>query len=78
LKTICNTSRSFGDDHVRWAKLHGIKVIKRFGRFWATFKVSCQKLKDNRCSIYDSRPEMCKEFKCEKFNGGKNGKDSST
>jgi Fe-S-cluster containining protein len=56
----------FDDDHARWAKLHGVKVVKKWGTKWAYFPIPCTKLKDNKCSIYKRRPELCKLYECGK------------
>lgn len=54
----------FDADHYRWAELHGVTIVEDDG-FWVEFPIKCKKLKNNRCTIYEDRPEMCKEFSCE-------------
>jgi len=51
-------------DHKRWAELHGIKVVEVGVKDYAEFPIVCTKLKDNLCTIYDDRPDMCRRFKC--------------
>ncbi len=58
-------SKKPSKDIIRWVNLHkGAKVIKE-GKYWTyRFYLKCSKLKNNRCSIYKQRPDLCKEYKC--------------
>lgn len=51
-------------DYLRWIRLHGIKVKKIDGYYAMQLKIKCQKLKNNRCSIYKNRPKLCREYSC--------------
>jgi Fe-S-cluster containining protein len=54
------------EDEKRWIEYHGIEVLKnKFGSF-IKISLPCSKLKDNRCSIYKERPEICRWYDCEK------------
>lgn len=49
-------------DHAYWVELHGVEVNDGY----AEFPIKCTKLKDNKCTIYENRPGMCREFECTK------------
>ena len=54
-------------DYLRWIKLHkDIKVVMWRGLQCIKLENKCSKLKDNKCTIYKNRPEMCKSFRCDK------------
>jgi len=48
------------EDIKRWIELHDIEVKGNKARI----KNKCSKLKDGRCSIYEDRPNNCREFIC--------------
>ena len=55
-------------DFTRWAELHkGIKLVNWRGLICIELLNKCSKLKNNRCTIYKDRPEICKIFCCEKY-----------
>lgn len=57
------------DDHKRWLELHkGIHVIG-----WDTLKIDipCSALKDNRCTIYEDRPKICRWYDCDSYENKK-------
>lgn len=49
-------------DYIRFLTMHGlaIEADKRF--VWMRLDVSCRFLKDNLCSIYESRPLVCRKY----------------
>ena len=71
---ICNQSgtcckRVFFDiglqteDIIRWINLHENMEYVEKGRVRIDNK--CSKFIDNKCSIYETKPENCKKFFCE-------------
>ena len=49
----------------RWVRLHGLEVIEdRYGVWYAKVETPCTALSGRECSIYDVRPEMCREAGC--------------
>ena len=53
-------------DEEYW-KIRGIEVINGY----AVVRYPCPNLKDGNCMIYDKeRPKICKEYKCQKLQGG--------
>lgn len=54
-------------DHARWAKLHGVRIFvgERTNTLKARLEIPCQMLKDGKCSIYEDRPQMCKDYFCQ-------------
>jgi len=61
----------FGDgkqtDWSRWIKLHkGLEINVYKGLECIVLNNVCRKLKDNKCTIYKDRPDMCKNFRCDK------------
>lgn len=42
----------------RWIELHGEPAARG-----TRFLCQCSKLKDGKCSIYEERPGVCKEYK---------------
>lgn len=55
-------------DYLRWIKLHTRVKIEVFrGLQCIVLPYKCSKLKHNKCTIYEDRPEMCKKFRCEKM-----------
>jgi len=57
----------FSDDHKKWCELHGLNVVRRSGSDWVHFKIPCGKLRKNKCTIYEDRPEICKIWKCDEY-----------
>ena len=41
-------------------------IIEEPNLFALQFKTPCKFLKDKRCSIYEKRPEICRNFLCRK------------
>ena len=50
------------ENDIRWIEYHGIKVENNE----VIINNPCSKLIDNKCSIYDNRPEICQIFICQK------------
>jgi Fe-S-cluster containining protein len=54
---MLDLTQNMSPDEKRWMALHGYDKTKR-----AEFKIVCSALKEGRCSIYDTRPWVCKAF----------------
>lgn len=56
------TARDYDD--IRWYLMHeGIDVFVEDGDWYIQIKTRCKNLgDDNRCNIYDTRPEICREY----------------
>jgi hypothetical protein len=57
-------------DWMKWLSFHrGVSIEKLGGRrikVW--FDYPCNHLRDdNSCDVYEKRPRMCREFRCEKL-----------
>lgn len=57
------TARDFDD--IRWYLMHtDISVFVEEGDWYIQFQTRCKNLgEDNRCGIYEIRPEICEEYK---------------
>jgi len=57
------TPRDFDD--IRWYLMHdNMTVFVEEGDWYVQFAASCRNLEpDNRCGIYDTRPQICREYK---------------
>ena len=60
LRMICD------EDTIRWIEYHNLKVEKVDDRQFVVINNPCDKLVDNKCSIYKNRPEVCQMFVCQK------------
>lgn len=49
---------------IPWLLLHGFDITDDGKDIRVKFKVECSKQINNKCSIYESRPEICKNFVC--------------
>lgn len=51
-------------DDMRWYLMHeGISIFVEEGDWYAQIQTRCKNLApDNRCSIYESRPAICREY----------------
>ena len=51
-------------DDIRWYVMHeGISVFVEEGDWYIQIKTTCKNLQaDNRCGIYQTRPEICREY----------------
>ena len=51
-------------DDVRWYLMHEkVTVFVEEGDWYIQFGTSCKRLgPDNRCTIYETRPEICREY----------------
>ena len=55
---------SWDADVVEWFSYHGKIILLSGIPRWIRLDVRCDKLgPDNRCTIYDQRPEVCRRFK---------------
>lgn len=66
-------------DDMRWYLMHeGITVFLEEGDWFVQFATKCKNLgADNRCSIYETRPDICRDYKagsCD-YSGGAYGYD---
>lgn len=55
-ETIMVDQNQLSPDTAKWFSYHG-NVWKN----WVELQTPCQMLVDGKCSIYETRPEMCKE-----------------
>ncbi|MCP4589549.1 MAG: YkgJ family cysteine cluster protein [bacterium] len=68
-----DTPRDFED--IRWYLMHeNITVFVEDGDWYIQFATRCRSLEaDNRCSLYKTRPHICREYKagdCDYEDGG--------
>ena len=51
-------------DDIRWYLLHdGISVFVEEGDWYVQIQTTCKQLgSDNRCSIYETRPAICRDY----------------
>lgn len=49
-------------DVKRWIELHGIKLIRKEQGVWAYIPTPCSALNENRCGIYEDRPNVCRTW----------------
>lgn len=54
-------------DQIRWIELHDVEVVKIRGITHLKINQPCNKLNDNKCSIYNKRPQVCKDYTCQEF-----------
>ena len=54
-------------DDIRWYLMHeGITVFVEEDEWYCQFQTTCRNLGlDNRCTVYDTRPEICAEYKAQ-------------
>ena len=52
------------DDFHRWLSYHGGEVKDRFGNPHVRFNIACTKLEGGRCSTYEDRPNICRDYLC--------------
>ena len=48
------------EDIKRWIELHNLEVNGEYVKF----NIPCSKLIDNKCSIYEERPNVCRDYIC--------------
>ena len=51
-------------DDIRWYLMHqGVSVFVEDGDWYIQFQTRCKNLReDNLCGVYDTRPEICREY----------------
>ena len=51
-------------DDIRWYLMHaGVSVFVEDGEWFVQFQTTCKNLgADNRCNVYETRPEICREY----------------
>ncbi|MCB9851067.1 MAG: YkgJ family cysteine cluster protein [Phycisphaerales bacterium] len=54
-------------DDIRWYVMHqGISVFVEEGDWYIQFATPCKNLlPDNRCGVYETRPEICREYEAD-------------
>ncbi|MHC5111398.1 MAG: YkgJ family cysteine cluster protein, partial [Planctomycetota bacterium] len=62
-------------DDIRWYLMHeNLLVFVEDGDWFIQFQAVCKNLgADNRCNVYETRPEICREYKakdCDYTEGG--------
>jgi Fe-S-cluster containining protein len=71
------SARDYND--VQWYLMHeGISVFVEDGDWYIQYQTRCKNLGlDNRCTIYDYRPHICREYKADgcDYTGGTYGYD---
>lgn len=50
------------NDFLRFIELRSMPQKKEDGTVARNFNIPCMALKEGRCAIYESRPQMCKDF----------------
>ena len=62
----CSNTISFpwDDRKIEWfdsavEKMDGIEVVGH-----GSYKFTCSHLKDNKCTIYETRPQLCRDYNC--------------
>ncbi|HOY63784.1 MAG TPA: YkgJ family cysteine cluster protein [bacterium] len=71
------TSKSDFED-IRWLiSHHNVAVYKDLEDDWVLeFESPCKFLKDNRCSDYENRPYICRDYEADTCTQNRRGKDS--
>lgn len=51
-------------DDIRWYLMHeGVTVFVEEGDWYVQFQTRCKNVgPDNRCTVYETRPEICREY----------------
>ena len=64
-------------DDIRWYLLHAnITVFVEDGEWYIQFQTKCKELgADNLCSVYETRPQMCREYEAGSCDYTGNGYD---
>ena len=53
------------NDTRRWIELHkGLSVVLIKGLGFIKVEIPCSKLINNKCSIYEDRPDNCRNYEC--------------
>jgi Fe-S-cluster containining protein len=52
------------EDEKRWIEYHSMEVIENEIGTFIKINNPCSKLKDNKCSIYEDRPKVCRGYTC--------------
>lgn len=66
-------------DDMRWYLMHeGVTIFVEEGDWYIQYATRCKSLgADNLCQVYDSRPELCREYEAKDcdYSGGSSGYD---
>jgi Fe-S-cluster containining protein len=54
------------DGYYSWLVMHGVEIVFSHGLMCARVNIPCSRLENGRCTIYDNRPQMCRDYKCER------------
>jgi len=53
------------DDEREWINGHELcEIVEKDGRLHLRIETKCKYLKNNKCSRYDNRPKICREYDC--------------
>jgi Fe-S-cluster containining protein len=52
-------------EHAKWVRYHGIEVREHNNYEYAILPIRCKRLKRNKCTVYEDRPQMCRDFTCD-------------
>lgn len=58
--------RKWQYDQIHWMLMHaGVSLfVDRGGKWYVEFRTPCEQLgEDNRCTIYETRPKLCREYR---------------
>ncbi len=56
------------DDFIRWVSYHKkahVVFYSKLQRYAVRIDIPCSKLRNGLCSIYESRPQDCRDYNCE-------------
>lgn len=55
-------------DYLEWLTFHGCTLTYRRGAWHVRVPIACRHVQANgACGIHDDRPQMCREYECEKW-----------
>jgi len=54
------------EDIKRWIELHYLKIVEIDGIDYVKIDNKCCKLIAGECSIYETRPDVCRQYDCNK------------
>jgi hypothetical protein len=61
-ETITLDVAGTNNDLLRFIELRSIPQVNEQGKVARNFNVPCSMLQDGRCAIYETRPQMCRDF----------------
>lgn len=57
---------TISDDYKRWVEYHNIDIIDKEGYFFLKINTPCKNY-NNGCTIYEDRPDICKNYFCANY-----------